>query len=254
MERRYERLPYEQYFLDTSQNYNHTERAVCPLEYENVSYPCRGTLRQLLGLRHEVDYAFRYDPERDVIQIHFQKTTGFMDWIANFEFAANYYDAISFEDRPLQLRVHRGWAEMYLAAKRQVRAQWQLLHEAHPTAETEIIGWSLGSGQAILCAQDLNYNFGLRSRLITYGSVKPFRARAGEAELLARYLGSVCAFCVNIADHNDIVGYMPPFRGCTDIRRVWVGLQKRSLLRLMQPRRYHTHYDDPALYRELPER
>ncbi len=253
MEQKYQRLPYEQYFLDTSQDYNHTERAVRALDYQSLSYPCGGKLRQLMGLRHEIDYAFFYDAARDVIQIHFQKTSGFADWIANFEFAANYYDAISFEGRPLQLRVHRGWAEMYLAAKRRIRAEWQAMHEAHPTAETEIIGWSLGSGQAILCAQDLNYNFGLRARLITYGSVKPFRAKAGEAERLARYLRSVCASCENFADLNDIVTYMPPFRGCTDIHRVWVCSQKRSLFRLMNPRLYHTHYDDPSLYRNLPK-
>lgn len=248
----YQRLPLEQYFIDTANDPKRCGTPTCPPDYRSIRYPCGGKLSHLLGMHHDVNYAIGYVPERDVIQIHFQKTCGLTDWFANFEFEANYYDAIEFEGKPLQLRVHRGWAEMYLAAKRQIRAQWQALHEAHPTAETEIVGWSLGSGQAILCAQDLNYNYGLRARLITYGSVKPFRARAGEAELLAGYLRSVCASCENFADRNDIVTYMPPFRGCTDIRRVWVSSQKRSLLRLMNPRRYHTHYDDPALYRDLP--
>ena len=247
----YERLPFAQYFLDTSGDYNHSGRPFREPDYQALRYPCSGKLRSLLGLCHEVNYAFRYDPERDAIEIHFEKTVGFTDWFANFEYAAEYYDAIDFEGSSLQLRVHRGWAEMYLAVKRIIRAEWVRLHEAHPTAETEIIGWSLGSGQAILCAQDLNYNFGLRSRLYTFGSVKPFRAKgAEERERLDRYLTGLCAECRNFADINDIIGYMPPFRGCRDIRRVPLAFRERRFWRLMNPWRYHTCYDDPSLYRE----
>ena len=247
----YQRLPLEQYFVDTANDPKRCGTPTCPPDYRSIRYPCGGKLSHLLGMHHDVNYALGYVPERDVIQIHFQKTCGLTDWFANFEFEANYYDAIEFEGKPLQLRVHRGWAEMYLAVKRIIRAEWVRLHEAHPTAETEIIGWSLGSGQAILCAQDLNYNFGLRSRLYTFGSVKPFRAKgAEERELLDRYLTGLCAECRNFADINDIIGYMPPFRGCRDIRRVPLAFRERRFWRLMNPWRYHTCYDDPSLYRE----
>lgn len=249
----YQRLPLEQYFVDTANDPKRCGTPTCPPDYRSIRYPCGGKLSHLLGMHHDVNYAIGYVPERDVIQIHFQKTCGMTDWFANFEFEANYYDAIEFEGKPLQLRVHRGWAEMYLAAKRVVRAGWQALHEAHPTAETEILGWSLGSGQAMLCAQDLNYNFGLRSRVYTFGSVKPFRARPDEVEPLARYLSGVCASCANVADVNDIVTYMPPFRGYTAIRRVSVQTQKKRFWRLMNPYHYHVHYYNPALYRDLKE-
>ena len=248
----YKRLPFDQYFLDTSEDYNHSGRPFCGPEYQALLYPCGGKLHRLLGVHHEVNYAFRYDEKRDAIQIHFEKTMGLSDWFANFEFPAEYYDAIEFEGKPLQLRVHRGWAEMYLAVKRTVRAEWLRLHEAHPTAETEILGWSLGSGQAMLCAQDLNYNFGLRPRVFTYGSVKPFRAKPEEAEALGRYLGGLCAECWNFADSNDIVTSMPPFKGCSDLRRVQVSEKKRRFWRLLNPWKYHTCYDDPALYKGFP--
>lgn len=247
----YHALPYTQYFLDTSCDYNHSGRPFREPQYQSLRYPCDGRLRRMLGLEHEVNYAFSYDPERDVIQIHFEKTAGFTDWVANFDYAAEYYDAIEFAGKPLQLRVHRGWAEMYLAVKRIIRAEWVRLHEAHPTAETEIIGWSLGSGQAMLCAQDLNYNYGLRARVYTFGSVRPFRARPEEEAPLARYLAGICAECRNFSDRNDIVTYMPPFRGYTDIHRSTVGTRKRRFWRLMNPRYYHTHYDDEALYRNM---
>lgn len=248
----YRRLSFEQYFINTSQDHNHTGKATYELEYEALRYPCTGRLHRIFRVMHEVNFELHYEADRNVIQINFQKTLGFTDWFANIvEFAADYYDAISFEDKPLQLCVHRGWAEMYLAAKRIIRSRWERLHELHPDAETEIVGWSLGSGQAMLCAQDLNYNFGLRAHVFTFGSVRPFRGKRTDADALARYLATVCAECWNLSDINDLVTYMPPFRGFTGIRRVEVQSAKRRLFRLLNPNHYHTYYDTPALYAQL---
>lgn len=248
----YTHLPFPQYFIDTSNDFTRTGKAARQIDYQAIQYPCRNRLHRLLGLQHEVNFEIHYEPERDVIQLNFQKTFGFTDWFANVvEFPADYYDAIEFEGASLQLRVHRGWAEMYLAAKRVIRAKWQEYHRAYPTAETEIIGWSLGSGQAMLCAQDLNFNFGLRSHVFTYGSVKPFRGSKEDAEALERYLSTVCVECWNFADRNDVITYMPPFKRCTEISRVEVADKKRSFWRLLNPWRYHTHYDMDALYQQL---
>ena len=245
----YRRLPFAQYFINSSEDRNRTGKSSHGLTYTALDYPCTGVLHRLTGLHHEVNFEIHWEPDRNVIQLNFEKTTGAADWIANVaEFASDYYDAISFEGKPLQLRVHAGWAEMYLAAKRIIRRQWQLFHERHPEAETEIVGWSLGSGQAMLCAQDLNFNYGVRPHLFTYGSVRPFQSDGGNAEALGRYLSSLCAECWNFADVNDVVTYMPPFRGWTAIRRVELGSTGRSPLRLMNPMKYHTHYDEPALY------
>ena len=248
----YQRLPFDQYFIDTSEDYNRTGRSSGGLTYTAISYPCTDAFMHAMGLRHEVNFEIHCDRERNVIQLNFQKTCGFTDWFANVaEFAAKYYDAIDFEGKPLQLRVHAGWAEMYLAAKRVVRDRWQRFHARYPEAETEIIGWSLGSGQAMLCAQDLNYNFGLKAHLFTYGSVRPFRGDGSNDETLARYLSTVCAECWNFCDVNDLVTYMPPFRSYMAIRRVDVADTEKSPLRLLNPKRFHTHYDDAALYRWL---
>ena len=248
----YRPLPFEQYFIDTSEDYNHTGRSSRGLTYTAISYPCTDVFMHAIGLRHEVNFEIHYVQDRNVIQLNFQKTCGFTDWFANVaEFAAKYYDAIDFAGKPLQLRVHAGWAEMYLAAKRMVREQWQRFHARWPEAETEIIGWSLGSGQAMLCAQDLNYNFGLKAHVFTYGSVRPFRGDGQNDGELARYLSTVCAECWNICDVNDVVTYMPPFRGYMAIRRVEVAEDKKSPLRLLHPARYHTGYDNPKLYAEL---
>lgn len=247
----YRRLPFEEYFLNTSLDYNHTGRSTMTVDYVPVLYTT-GWIERLFRLSHEANYAIFYDGERDVIQLHFQWTVGLRDWFANvFEFSSKYYDAIRFKNGLLQLRVHHGWGNMYKAIKHPVRDGWKQLKEEHPEAETEIIGWSLGSAIATLCAQDLNYNFKIRPRLYTFGSVKPFKYVRRNKRQTLRYLSGVCSECMNFADVNDIVTYMPPFRGFTAIRTVRVGLERRTLSRLMKPLKYHTHYDLPELYGDL---
>ena len=248
----YQRLPYEEYFINTSEDYTHTGRVTYPVHYIAVKYNTT-KLGKLLGLSHEVNYEIHYEPERDVIQMHFQRTLDTMDWVANiFEFASRYYHAIEFEGEQLQLRVHHGWGNMYRAIKHAVREQWDALHKAHPTAVTEILGWSLGSGIASLCCQDLNYNFGIKPYLYTFGSVRPFKCTPLNKKRMRAYLATLYTDCENFADVNDLISYMPPFRGFTMIRRVNVGTdQKRSFFRLIHPLRYHVHYDLPELYRKL---
>ena len=245
----YYRLPFEQYFINTSEDFNHKGTVTYPINYTAVEYSTTA-LERLLGIGHEVNYEIHFEEERNVIQLNFQRTVGFSDWVANVgEFAVKYYDSIKFEDQQLQLRVHRGWGDMYLTIKREIRKQWYLMHQDHPDAETEIIGWSLGSGQAILCAQDLSFNYGIKPHLFTFGSVRPFKCVRENADLMKRYLASLCSECWNFADVNDIITYMPPFRGFEMINRVDVGTNlRRSIFRLVNPWRFHTGYDDPAQY------
>ena len=248
----YSRLPFEQYFVNTSEDFNHRGTVSHPITYTGVGYST-SALEQLFGIRHEVNYEIHYEEDRNVIQLNFQRTVGFSDWVANVgEFAVKYYDSIEYEGEPLQLRVHRGWGDMYLTIKREIRKQWLLLHEQYPDAETEILGWSLGSGQAILCCQDLNYNFGVKPHLITFGSVRPFKSVRSNAERMQRYLDSLCTECWNFANVNDIITYMPPFRGFLMIHRVDVGdALRRTVFRLLNPYRYHTSYDQAELYEKF---
>jgi hypothetical protein len=69
---------------------------------------------------------------------------------------------------------------------------------------------------------------------------------------MLRYLSTLYTECANFADINDLISYMPPFRGFTMIHRVKVGTEyKRSFFRLIHPLRYHVHYDLPELYKKL---
>ena len=243
-------LTFEQYFIDNSADYNHTGATRREIAYKSASYRC-GRVEKFLGLQHEVNYEIFYETERDVIQLNFERSVGLGDWVANVvEFSSRYYDSIEYRGEELQLRAHHGWAEMYRAIKHEVRSAWSELHRLHPCAHTEIIGWSLGSGQAILCAQDLNYNFGVKAYLYTFGTVRPFRYTRKNRMLTEQYLSELCAECYNFANVNDIVTYLPPFYGFTMPRRVNVGTEKRTLRGLMNPLYFHTSYDNPRLYRK----
>ena len=249
----YRRLPFEQYFINTSEDYTHTGKVTYPAKYIAVKYNTT-KIGKRLGIAHEVNYEIHYDAARNVIQMHFQRTLDTIDWFANvFEFASRYYTAIDFEGEPLQLRVHHGWGNMYLAIKTIVRETWMRLHEEHPDAATEILGWSLGSAIACLCCQDLNYNFGTKPYLYTYGSVRPFQYTPLNKKRMQRYFETLYTDCANFADVNDLISYLPPFRGFTMIRSVNVGTDlKRSFFRLIHPLRFHVHYDQPDLYKTIP--
>ncbi len=72
---------------------------------------------------------------------------------------------------------------------------------------------------------------------------------------MREYLGSICSECWNFADINDIITYMPPFRGFQMINRVDLGTRyRRSIFRLLNPYRYHTGYDNAELYTGLTDR
>lgn len=248
----YQRLPYEEYFINTSEDFTHTGRVTYPVQYVALKYNTT-KIGKFFGISHEVNFEIHYEPERNVIQMHFQRTLGAIDWIANvFEFASRYYTAIEFEGEPLQLRVHHGWGNMYLAAKTTVREDWLKFHEVYPDAATEIIGWSLGSGIACLCCQDLNYNFGVKPYLYTFGSVRPFKCTPLNKKRMRKYFATLYTECANFADVNDLISYLPPSRGFMMIRRVNVGTDlKRSFFRLIHPLRFHVHYDKPELYKDL---
>lgn len=239
----YSKLNYEQYFIDTSNDYNHTGKARYEIKYKDVEYIYKGIICH-------ANYEVHYEEDRDVIQINFQETDGKIDWFVNFMFVDKYYDSFMYEGKLIQLRVHNGWAAMYKAVKHFVRNDFKELYEKHPTAEVEVIGWSLGSGQAMLCAQDLNYNFGIKCHLFTYGSVNPFKIKLFRGHRIKKYLRDCCKEVYNFSDRNDIVTYVP-FRILGFIKIKRVNLDKFNFIGLFNPMRYHTCYDQRELYEKL---
>ena len=239
----YKRLDFTQYFIDTSNDFNKTGKA----RFE-IHYKCKPFLykKKLCFSNWEV----HYEENRDVIQVHFEETNGMRDWFVNFMFIEKYYDKFKYKDKTIQLKVHNGWAKMYKNIKNEVRQEVAILLRNHPNAEIEVIGWSLGSGQAMLCVQDLYYNFGIKSHLFTYGSVNPFKTNIFNRKKIKTYLRDCCKEVYNFSDLSDIVTYVPfRFWGFIKIKRINLGWF--NIFGLFNPWKYHTHYDKEKLYKKI---
>ena len=239
--KKYKRLPFEQYFIDQSLgNYGGTRRFKVP--YKKVEYKCRH------NHPHDAYYAVIYDEERNVIQIYFKETSSKSQWLANFNFPDAYYDRFHYGDNDIQLKVARGWSDLYCALKHQIRDEYGALLKKYGKKEVEIIGWSLGSAIAELCAQDLFFNYKLRAHIFTFGSVKPF---CGKNKAMRAYLADCYKECYNFRDHNDIVGYMVPLSRYFALNHINIEQDKFSIFKLFKPQKYHTEYYKSEYYKDI---
>lgn len=232
----YKRLNFEDYFTICSENWNNLNTSLDIADYTSIPYNYKNK-------DYRVEYQVRFDEKRNCIQVIFQQTDSKMDWFANFDFAANMYNKFTFEGKLIQLKVHRGWGNMWLVCQQAVRAKVADLLENHKGCYIEIFGWSLGSGLAQLAAEDVYFKFGIKPYLYTFGSVKPFYGKKTH-----NFVKSCCAEAYNFYDHCDIVGYMVPFIGWRAINHCKVKLEKFSIIKLFNPLKYHTKYDNRGQY------
>ena len=243
---KYYKLDYEQYFIDTSNDTNHTGKARFKIKYNDITYKYADEICH-------ANYEVHYEVERNVIQINFQQTVGFKDWFVNFMFLKEYYDSFYYNEKRITLKVHNGWAEMYKAMKHNIRNEVTELLRTYPKAYVEVVGWSLGSAMAQLCAQDLNFNFGIRPHLYTYGSVNPFKINLFNRKKIKRYLNDCCEEVYNFSHKSDIVTYLVPrIFGFIKMRRVNLGTF--HFLGLFNPMKNHTCYDQEELYNKIYEK
>ena len=235
----YKRLNFEDYFIICSQNWNNVQTDLELAEYKSIHYTRKGK-------DYSVEYQVRYDENRNVIQCIFQQTYGKSDWRANFTFPHKIYDKVTFNGKLIQLKVHRGWGDMWLACQDAVREEIKLLLDIHREVEIEVFGWSLGSAIASLCAEDVYFKFGKKVHLFTYGSVKPFFGKK-----TIKYVRQSCIECYNFYMNNDIVGGMVPFLGWRAINHYKLKEDRFCLFRLFKPQYYHTIYDKKELYTKV---
>lgn len=233
-------LNWDQYFVDTSCNRHGTETVKNVVNYKTISYGRGG--------KHKADYAVVWDDERKIIQVYFQETNGGIDWLDNLRFPKKMYDSFTWNDKTIKLYVHSGWADMYKAMKHEMHVDFEAMVAAHKDYKgVECIGWSLGSGQAMLATQDLNWKYGVKPVCITFGSVKPFWYTDKTTK---EYLASTCDRAFNFCHRSDIVTYQPPFGGFNMLNRIDLG--PFGLFKLFDPYKYHTEYWMHELYEGIP--
>jgi len=235
----YKRLNFEDYFIICSENYHGIPTDLELADYKEVEYTYKGH-------KFFAEYQVRYDKKRDCIQAIFQQTKEKSDWLVNFSFAKKIYDEFTFEGEVIQLKIHGGWATMWLALQDKVRMEIASLLLKHPGCHIEVFGWSLGSAIASLAAEDIYFKFGIKPYLYTYGSVKPFFGKQ-----TYNYVIKCCEKAYNFYDHCDIVGYMVPLFGWRTINHYKVKLERFCIFKLFNPMKYHTNYHESRLYEEI---
>ena len=113
----YKKLRYEQYFIDTSGDVNHTGKARFQIEYKSINYVYNGFLTH-------ANYCVYFDEKRNVIQVHFEGTKDVPDWITNVLFQPKYYESFMWEGKKITLKVHKSWGSMYKVMKDFVRKEF----------------------------------------------------------------------------------------------------------------------------------
>ena len=242
--KKYKRLPFNQYFIDVSKDYKKTKKARYEIKFNHVNFEYK--LLKLFSIKCSADWEVHYEPKRNVIQVNFEETEGKTDWIINFLFKEKMYDKFIWEEEgkevQIQLKASKGWSKMYKAMKHDVKEAIRNILNEHPDAYIEVIGWSLGSGQAQFACQDIYYHFGKLPYVYTFGSVKPWRGN----KKIKRYLSSTYKECYNFKHRSDIVGYMPPLIGFFSIKPIKLG--KFNFFHLFNPQKWHTLYGEENLY------
>ena len=214
------------------------------VDNNNLSYKTVKTKSKVFG---DLQYNIRYVESRNCIQVNFQCTAGYKDWISNFDFPSAPYEKILLPDGSyVTMKVHSGWMNMYLLGKVQIREEFNALYSAHKDAVVEVIGYSLGGALAQICAQDLSYNFVIKPYLITFGSPNPWYGNA-----TTKYVQNYCVDMDNSAQYDnymDIVTTVPPeWLGYHKIKDVKVDI-KRNWLEMFKPQIYHCKYSLPEIY------
>lgn len=238
----YESLPYYQYFIDTSKDWRKSGKSRFIPQYNHVKYEGK-------FLTFSAEWEMHYEADRNVIQINFEQTNGWKDWVVNFMFTDKMYGKFEYVDvktnkiKKIQLRACKGWKNMWFAMKHQVRNNLNILLTEHNDADVEVVGWSLGSSLASFCAQDINYNFKIHPYLYTFGSVKPWRSLF--VKRTREYLNQ-CSINKNFMHRNDIVTYMPPFAKFFASNPIKLG--KFKFFGLFNPNKWHTEYGEEYLY------
>ena len=232
----YKRLPFEDYYTICSGNWNNLETNLAIAAYESISYNYRNR-------QYAVEYQVRFDELRNCIQVILQQTSDKMDWLTNLDFPSKVYDKFTFDNNLIQLRVHRGWGNMWLVCQKEIRNKIEELLNKHSNCYIEVFGWSLGSALAQLAAEDIYFKYNIKPYLYTFGSVKPFFGRT-----TYNFVKSCYTEAFNFYDHCDIVGYMVPFLGWRAINHCKVKRERFSILKLFKPLTYHTKYDTPGQY------
>lgn len=190
----------------------------------------------------DVDYCIHVDSNEKQIKLLFQESSSSRDWEINLNFPAKVY-----KQQKSCLKAHRGFALAYKSANDKIMEELEGYMKVMDDYSVLIAGWSLGGALAVLAAEDFYFRFNKQAVLVTFGAPKVLFGSQSKF-----YLRDCISKCFQIANHNDLVTYLPPFPGYTHIclPKCWRVGEPLSFWKLLKPKIYHTNYDNPRIYQK----
>jgi hypothetical protein len=160
----------------------------------------------------------------------FQASNGNTDWKSNF----NFWPSKPYKQAQKNLKYHRGFKNEYQSARDQIIEDVR----ANLTDNVIVAGWSNGGAEALICVEDLNFQFGVKPLLVTYGAPKPFFGKR-----TMRYVMDCVSEAYLFENESDIVPKVPPFLGYYVLEKNRVHLGKRfNIFKSFKTPKWHTEY------------
>lgn len=142
-------------------------------------------------------YLIEYDPNLKQLNIYFQWSFGYGDWLNNFSFAVKPYKQMK-----TVWKVHGGFFRVWESIEPYIK---KAIDDIYEVKHIRIVGYSHGAALAMLCHEYCVYNyFGMTIESYAFGCPRVLKGSYDE-ELLARWNN----FTV-IRNHDDVVTHVPP--------------------------------------------
>lgn len=175
------------------------------------------------------------------INVRFEGSKTFLDWVMNFWFRrtkVEAYDGSSW-------KVHKGFKTAYYSVRNKVLDKCYDLYEKGD--KFRVMGHSLGGAMALLAAEDIGWHFKQRVNLITWGAPRPIVESEG-VKVLESYMDSksVC-----FKNGSDLIPYLPWFYKVNP-KTFHIGEIFNIFKAICQSKKYHSaNYAKAELYGSL---
>lgn len=151
----------------------------------------------------DVDWKIEVDKVEKKIRLLFQGSVSKTDWRINLQFPVKPY-----KRQTITWFGCKGWVKAYKSCNDIIMDAISKTINEYPKYIIEVSGHSLGGVMTIYAAEDINYRFGIKPEVITFGCPKcVFGSKT------KKYIYNCFSSIIQYRNINDFVTYNPPLIG-----------------------------------------
>ena len=190
--------------------------------------------------KYDGDWQVVVNQEEKTIFVLFEKSNGKKDWFHNFLFFPIPVKPFKRMENPWF--IHWGFKRVYHYFRDDMLKKVDEKTKEFPNFKIIVAGYSHGGALAQIAIEDIKFNLGKPSKLITFGSPKPFFGKS-TLEKVKKIVGSNLKIFEN---GSDIVPCLPPLFYYS-LGKNHIG-EKFSIWNIFKTGKYHTGYGNKNLY------